>query len=791
MIRLYLVVFIALIASANTTSNAQNSSISGQITFEGSRITEAKIILIDHNIGAQSDEQGSFLIRDLKEGRYTLKVSASGYVARTEMIELKPNENLHMNFELQSDALALHEVVVSGTRSQISRYDSPVVVSTISSRTFEATQSLSIAEGLNFTPGLRLENNCQNCGFTQLRMNGLDGAYSQILINSRPIFSALAGVYGLEMLPANMVDRIEVVRGGGSVLYGGNAIAGTVNIITKDPVLNSYEIGLNQALTNFEASDRALTFNAALVSKDLKKGLTFFAFNRDRSPWDANNDSYSELTKLNNTTFGFDAFQTTAKRGKFKFGLYHINEFRRGGNNFHLKPHETDLAEQLEHRILSTNLSFERYSKNLKHKFSVYGSAQFVKRSSYYGSGGRLLEIGDSLTTTDILALNAYGNSQDFSFVAGGQYTFEINKSLLLTCGSEYQYNAVEDAMPGYQRLIEQQVGTLGTYTQLEWKLKSRWTFLFGGRFDYVQINGTYQLGNETILDQKELPVFVPRFTSLFRMTEHWKIRASLAQGYRAPQAFDEDLHLETVGGDVRFIRLAPDLKTERSNSATFSFNYDRSIKKTQVSFLIEGFATALQNPFILSEQVQLSEGISVITKRNGDGALVNGMNLELNLAYRSKLIVQSGATIQSARYDSPELIWMPSDSTSMPTFTEQILRTPNAYGYFSVVYNATKKLAVSYSGVITGSMLVPHVVDPETEKTVLKRTPSFFDNNVKITYTIGLKAEHQLQLFAGIQNIFNSYQRDQDLGNLRDAGYVYGPLRPRTVFMGLKFGMK
>jgi outer membrane receptor for ferrienterochelin and colicins len=133
----------------------------------------------------------------------------------------------------------------------------------------------------------------------------------------------------------------------------------------------------------------------------------------------------------------------------------------------------------------------------------------------------------------------------------------------------------------------------------------------------------------------------------------------------------------------------------------------------------------------------------------------------------------------------------MPNDSTSMATFTEQILRTPNVYGYFSLVYNATKKLAVSYSGVITGSMLVPHVIDPETEKTVLKSTPAFFDNNLKTTYTIGFKTEHQLQLFAGIQNIFNSYQRDQDVGNLRDAGYVYGPLRPRTVFMGLKFGMK
>jgi outer membrane receptor for ferrienterochelin and colicins len=147
-------------------------------------------------------------------------------------------------------------------------------------------------------------------------MNGLEGAYSQILINSRPIFSALAGVYGLEMLPASMVDRVEVVRGGGSVLYGGNAIAGTVNIITKDPIKNSFEAGINQSFTNFEAPDRTITFNGSIVSDKLDKGVTFFGYNRKRDPWDANGDGFSEIVKLQSNTFGFDAFWNTSDRGK-------------------------------------------------------------------------------------------------------------------------------------------------------------------------------------------------------------------------------------------------------------------------------------------------------------------------------------------------------------------------------------------------------------------------------------------------------------------------------------------
>ncbi len=92
---------------------------------------------------------------------------------------------------------------------------------------------LRFADGLNFQPGVRVENNCQNCGFQQVRINGLEGPYTQILVDSRPIFSAQTGVYGLEQIPANMIERVEIMRGGGSALFGSSAIAGTINIITK------------------------------------------------------------------------------------------------------------------------------------------------------------------------------------------------------------------------------------------------------------------------------------------------------------------------------------------------------------------------------------------------------------------------------------------------------------------------------------------------------------------------------------------------------------------------------
>lgn len=789
-IRLSLIVFGVLFS---LRLYGQDATIFGEVVSASDEpVPFAKIVLVGSNLGTVTDASGKYEISGISEGFYNLEVRSSGFIPRNDTIRIGSEQRLQLNFILQPDLLNIGEVVVSGTRSEIEKHNSPVITNTISARTFEATQSLSIAEGLSFSPGLRVENNCQNCGFTQLRMNGLEGAYSQVLINSRPVFSALAGVYGLEMLPTSMVDRVEVVRGGGSVLYGGNAIAGTVNIITKDPVENSFDLGINQALINGEASDRTLNINGSIVSKKLDKGITFFGFNRVRDPWDANGDGISEIVKMKNNTFGFDAFWNINDRNKLKLGSYFINEFRRGGSQFDLLPHQTDVTEQLEHAIVSANASFEHASKNLKHKISIYGSLQAVDRKSYYGGGGSVLEVGDTLTADMILALNAYGNSQDLSTVGGAQYNYELSSKVLFILGSEYIYNEVRDEMAGYKRLIDQRVGTIGNYAQVEYKPMSRLTFLLGGRFDFVTIQGVYDLDLERFENNKSLQVPVPRFSAMYALAKGLKLRASFAQGYRGPQAFDEDLHLETVGGAVRFIRISSDLIEERSNSAQLSLNYDKIVKKWQMNFVAEGFYTELKNPFILSDQFELPSGVAVIDKRNGAGAMVAGANLEANVAYGRTFLIQSGVTIQRTRYSETEELWAPDDPNdpTPATVTNRLLRTPNAYGYFSIIYKPIRNVMIAYSGTITGSMDVPHVIDVETEQTILEQTPTFFENNVKVSYEIQLQKDNHLNVFGGVQNIFNSYQNDFDSGANRDAGYVYGPMRPRTFFLGVKFGL-
>ena len=234
--------------------------------------------------------------------------------------------------------------------------------------------------------------------------------------------------------------------------------------------------------------------------------------------------------------------------------------------------------------------------------------------------------------------------------------------------------------MPGYERLIDQRVGTWGSFAELEVRPIEKLTLLAGGRFDQLSIDGRYTLGENAFDNGQDLKVFVPRASAMYAVSENIKLRASFAQGYRGPQAFDEDLHLETVGGTVRFVQLSPNLEEERSNSAVLSLNYDRYVGDNQMNVVVEGFYTQLSNPFIFADQRELPSGVAVITKRNGDGATVSGMNLEANVAFGSKLIVQSGATLQRALYDVEELIWTPEDASDVElpsTTTNRLLRTP------------------------------------------------------------------------------------------------------------------
>src|SRR6056297_238609 len=343
-----LTIGILIFFTLNTYAQRTDANIVGHVVdTDGDHISFATVILKNTTIGTATDETGHFQLINMPVGKYNVKATSIGYKDVEKDVELVEGETVELKFILQADVLGLEQVVVTADRNGKRRKDASVIVNTITPKVFTVAQTITLSDGLNFCPGLRMENNCQNCGFNQVRMNGMEGPYSQILINNRPVFSGLAGVYGLELIPSNMIERNEVVRGGGSALFGSNAIAGTINLILKDPLNDSYEASATTGVNGFgvpgtggTGMDSQVMFNASSVSGDRKTGLSVFGFHREKNPYDANDDGFSELTSQRNTTVGTRFFHRFGYRSKLSADFFNIREKRRGGDMLDYPLHE-------------------------------------------------------------------------------------------------------------------------------------------------------------------------------------------------------------------------------------------------------------------------------------------------------------------------------------------------------------------------------------------------------------------------------------------------------------------
>ncbi len=761
---------------------AQKSSLSGRVTADDVPVAFAYVFLEGTQLGSATDNEGSFIIQDIPSGTYTVKVKFVGHLTISEEIVMKAGQSQEKNFSLQEDILNLESVVISGSRYEQDRKNAPVIVSVIDNKLFNATQSLAISDGLNYQPGVRVETNCQNCGFTQVRLNGLEGAYSQILINSRPVFSALNNVYGLDQIPTNIVERVEVVRSGGSALFGSNAIAGTINIITKDPVENTWEIRSNTALIAGDAIDQTFNLNGSIVNEDLTSGVTIYGMSRNRDSWDANGDGFTELVKLENTVLGAKAFFKPGDNSKITVDLSALEEFRRGGDRLDLAPHFTDITEELDHNTFFGGINYEMWTQDDKNKFSFYASTQNTTRDSYYGG------LGGGRTPADsALAINAYGLTEDLAVVAGVQYNRYFDSGNVLTLGVENQIYDTQDEIAGYGRLVDQRVNTTGFFAQYEWKVNSRFTALLGGRYDASSIEGAYSVLNIDRAADVDVGVFSPRATLLYQINDNLRFRGGYARGFRAPQAFNEDLHISSAGGDQVFVLLSDDLDKETSDAFTGSLNYTRSLGLAQINFLIEGFYTQLHNPFT---QVSRGDIGDIILEEvvNGEGATVSGVNFEAGYSPSGKFAFQLGGTAQQTNYEETQVIFEPENAGENAITVDEFVRTPDLYGYFTSNYNLSDAFKIDFTGTYTGSMIVPRVVGANGSPDLLN-SDAFFDANLRLSYHFDISEDFHLELSGGFRNIFNSYQPEFDSGPERDSDFIYGPATPRSVFFSIKIG--
>ena len=756
---------------ATTQQRRNDANVIGHVVDRktGEHLPYVTITVKGTTLATLTDATGHYFFKDLPTGHHHIEAKYVGYRTGTMEVDIKKDKTAEINFQLDYDDIALDEIVVSANRSETKRRLAPNLVNVIGAKLFETTQSACLAEGLNFQPGVRTEDDCQNCGFAQVRINGLDGHYSQILIDSRPVFSALNGVYGLEQIPTNMIERVEVVRGGGSALYGASAIGGTINVITREPLRNSAEI--SHTLTNITGStsfDNSTTANASVVTDDNKAGLFVYGQKRYRQAYDHDGDGYTELPLMRNQTIGLSSFLRLSPYSKLSLQYHGINEYRRGGNLLDQAPHMANVCEQTEHDINGGAINCDFFSRDDHHHLTTYFSFQATQRKSYYGGTGS----GSEEETA--LAEKAYGNTHDLTYVVGAQYVCKFDKLLFmpsdLTLGAEYNRDALEDVILGYDRHFNQTTHTTSAYLQNEWK-NNKWSLLLGGRID------KHNLISHVI--------FSPRANIRFNPTDDINLRATYSGGFRAPQAFDEDLHVGVVGGERLVTVLADNLKEERSHSLSLSADIYRRFGNVQANLLVEGFYTILDNVFAIRQLGDKDPQGNIVQERyNAYGAKVFGLNVEGKAAFTKWFQLQAGVTLQKSQYDEA-IAW--NEEVPEQKF-RKMMKSPDTYGYFTATITPTKRLAISLTGNYTGSMLIGHNAGSGTETPETVNTPTFMVVNAKIAYDIPLASLLKMQLSCGAQNIFNAYQNDFDKGWNRDSDYIYGPSLPRSIYAGIKF---
>ncbi len=408
-------------------------------------------------------------------------------------------------------------------------------------------------------------------------------------------------------------------------------------------------------------------------------------------------------------------------------------------------------------------------------KFSIFFSGQQVDRGSYYGANQDP---------------SAYGFTEDFTYSSGIQYLRQLKKFIIapasLISGLEINGSTLQDKKLGYYNpredihypnteVANQQLTTKAGFLQTEW-YGNKWVLTTGARYDNFRVADRAEESDDITGN-----VISPRITLLVSPTHHWQIRMGFAKGFRAPQIFDEDLHIETSGSRKVLHHNDPDLVQETSNSYTASLNYTHDEGKWQYQILAEGFYTLLMNPFSNKYGIPDENGVVVYTRTNAEqGATVKGINLEFNISPSTRWQLQSGYTLQKSIYAEPQ------------EFEEKrFFRAPNNYGYYSLNYSPSSKLSLSATGNFTGPMLIPYF-GPELENPgdgELRTSPSFFDAGIKTAYTLTLSDHLKMEWNVGIKNIFDSFQRDFDSGIARDPSYIYGPLSPRTLYLGIRIG--
>lgn len=740
-----------LLPAAASGGESASCALAGSVVdTAGQPVSAAAVALAGRDASSETATDGGFCLRGLEPGRYDLVVVAPGFAVGGGRVTVEADAFESRTVEIVLEPAFGEELVVTTTGTERRLAEIPIHMQTFGREEIDAVGARTLADAVEWTPGLRVENNCQNCSTSQVRMLGLDGAYSQLLIDGQPTVSSLALVYGIEQLPARLIESIEVVKGGGSALYGGGAIAGVINLIPHDPTSTELVVDSRFSETGGEPG---YSLNAGIdwASADRRTGVMVYGQLDRIEAADLDGDEFSEVTRRRLEALGARAtrYLLADDAGRFSLDLSRTYEDRRGGDlvAIDLPPDRSRIAEEILSERYGASLSW-LHSVGDRFDYRVAASVSTTDRDSYYG--------------TDFDP-NAYGVTENPLWIVDSQLNHYGERGTL-TWGLQYARDEIDDRQPGYGRRLSATYENRALFAQHDRKVGDRVSVLYGLRVD----------------DHSELaePVLSPRGAVLWSLTSDLTLRAAVARGFRPPVTFDEDLHLTLVGGgETQIVRNAPDLEEESSLNRSLSLEWRPELgRKGRALVEAHLFKTTIDELFHSSETDDPATEAIEFTKVNFGRATVEGVELSGALRWSSTWSLEAGYVIQTARFDDAE-----------PDFgSRDFFRTPERYG--SALVTWTPRFADVFVGLLyTGSMKAPHYAGFIDEDR-LETTPSFLtvDLNVARELRLGGDEAPTLRVVVGAKNLTDEFQEDLDRGPLRDASYVYGPRFPRTLFLGM-----
>lgn len=636
------------------------------------------------------------------------------------------------------------EVVVTATRTRQRLTDVPVRTEVVSQEAMRQVQARTLADAVEYTTGVQVESNCQNCNFSQIRLLGLSGPYTQILIDSQPIISSLAQVYGIEQIPARMIERIEVVKGGGSALYGPGSVGGVVNVISREPARSG---GAFELRAESSGGQGLYSGNGAvdLVSADRQTLFTAFGQADSVAPIDVDGDGFTEvsLRRLGAIGARFNRY-AVGGRAKLTADLTRIDEHRRGGNALDLPPHEADIAESIDSLRTSASANWF-HSVNAAFDYRITAAWADTARDSYYGVGRDP---------------NAYGETANTLAIVDTQFNHYVRRHIL-SWGVQHSADSLTDSQPAYGRLTDQHYRNTGVFLQDDWTMARGWQLLIGARTD-----------KHSALSRA---VVSPRAALMWSPVASLDVRLSAARGFRAPQLFDEDLHLSSVAGDVRVIVQDPELRQESADSFMAGFEWKPVAGPGQALIEINAFDTRLRDLFhVIARDIPDTAPYEMF-KTNVGGARVHGVEVNAGWGIGDRFVLQGGFVEQRARFDRAE-----------PDFgSRAFFRTPERLANATLTLRELAGFDL-FAGVrYAGPMFAPHYAGYIAQDR-LERTPAFVTADATISRGFAA-AGGRLVLTLTARNLTNQFQPDLDRGPLRDAAYVYGPRFPRSIALGMR----